>query len=68
MALNEILLLKTVFPRPLHLNDFEGPEEEVIPIPGIGFRVTNSPDRPKKDTYFLLTAIHKMYSETQAHL
>ena len=48
MALNEILFLKVVFPRPLHPNDLECHELEVTPMPRMGLRTTNSQDRPKK--------------------
>lgn len=40
MVLKEVLFLKAAFPRLLHSKDPQGPEAEVTPIAGVGFRVT----------------------------
>lgn len=50
--MNEVLFLKAAFPRPFHPEDPRGPEVEVTPMSGVGFRITNSWDRSKEDTGF----------------
>lgn len=60
MAINEILFLKAVFPRPLHPHDFEGPEAEVPPTPGVGHRTNNGRDT-RKQARFSTDLVHAKY-------
>lgn len=66
MAINEILFLKAVFPRPLHPHDFEGPEAEVPPTPGVGRRTNNSRDTCKQER-FSTDLVHAKYPLKRRH-
>lgn len=66
MAINEILFLKALFPRPLHPHDFAGPEAEVTPMPGVGHRTSNGQDTCKQER-FSTDLVHAKYALKLRH-